>query len=115
MRKYSGSCHCGKVRFEVTADIERGGVCNCSICSRVGWVMTSVPESQFVVLAGADAQADYQFGAKAMHHFFCTTCGVRSFGRYAAGEVEQVVINLRCIEGLDVEALPIERFDGKSY
>jgi hypothetical protein len=115
MKTYSGSCHCGKVRFQVTADIESGGMCNCSICSRAGWVMASVPESQFVLLAGENAQTDYQFGKKTMHHLFCTTCGVRAFGRYMAGNVSKVIVNLRCLDGIDTDALPIEKYDGKSY
>jgi hypothetical protein len=115
MKKHTGSCHCGKVRFEVSADIKRAGVCNCSICSRVGWVILSVPEEQFVLLAGADAQTDYQFGGKTMHHLFCTTCGVHAFGRYVTKEATKVLVNLRCVEGIDVDQLPIDKFDGKSY
>jgi hypothetical protein len=115
MRTYSGSCHCGEVRFEVTTDIERASMCNCSICSRAGWVMVSVPENQFVLLAGAEAQTDYQFGKKTMHHLFCAICGVRSFGRYVSGETVKVIVNARCLKGMDINALPIETFDGKSY
>lgn len=76
-KTYSGSCHCGKVRFEVTTEISRASACNCSICSRTGWLMASVPPAQFNLLAGADAQTDYQFGKKTMHHLFCSTCGIR--------------------------------------
>ena len=114
MNEYAGSCHCGNVRFEVQADLTGAGVCNCSICSRVGWVMVSVLPSQFRLLAG-DAQTDYQFGRKAMHHLFCATCGIHAFGRYRADGQEKIVVNLRCVEGVDVEALEVQRFDGKSY
>ena len=114
-KTYEGSCHCKKVRFEVSATIDRAGACNCSICSRVGWLMTSVAPSQFKLLAGEAAQADYQFGSKSMHHLFCTTCGIHAFGRWTQGGQEKVIVNLRCLEGLDVEKLPVETFDGKSY
>ena len=120
-KTYEGSCHCKKVRFEVTASIDRASACNCSICSRVGWLMVSVPPSSFRLLpgeGGADAeraQTDYQFGAKSMHHLFCTTCGIHAFGRWTQGDQEKVIVNLRCLEGLDVEKLPVETFDGKSY
>ena len=115
MKKHTGSCHCGKVRFEVTAEIARAGVCNCSICSRVGGLMLSVPEDQFVLLAGAEAQTDYRFGRETMHHLFCTTCGVRTFGRYVADGATKVIVNLRCVEGIEVDQLPIDKYDGKSY
>lgn len=114
-KTYSGSCHCGNVRFAVTAEITRASACNCSICGRAGSLMLSVSPGQFKLEAGADAQTDYQFGAKTMHHPFCSTCGVRSFGRYMAEGQEKIIVNLRCLEGLDVDALDVQKFDGKSY
>jgi len=114
-KTYSGSCHCGNVRFEVTAEIASASVCNCSICGRTGSLMLSVSPEQFKLVAGAEAQTDYQFGKKTMHHLFCTTCGVRAFGRYASDGQEKIIVNLRCLEGLDVDALEVRKFDGKSY
>ena len=112
---YSGACHCGKVRFEVTAEITRASACNCSICSRIGWLMVSVPAAQFKLQSGADAQTDYQFGKKTMHHLFCSSCGVHAFGKYSADGQEKFIVNLRCLDGIDVEALEVAKFDGKSY
>lgn len=77
--------------------------------------MVSVPPEQFELKAGADAQTDYQFGKKTMHHLFCRTCGTRSFGRYSADGQEKIIVNLRCLEGLDVDKLDVDTFDGKSY
>jgi hypothetical protein len=114
-KTYTGSCHCGKVRFAVTAEITSAGACNCSICGRVGWLSASVPPSQFELLEGGDAQTDYQFGAHTMHHLFCTTCGVHAYGNYSAGGQDKVIVNLRCLDGLDVDALAVQTFDGKSY
>jgi hypothetical protein len=114
-KTYSGSCHCGKVRFAVTAEITSASMCNCSICSRAGWLMVSVAPEHFTLEAGAEAQTDYQFGKKTMHHLFCNTCGIRSFGRYASNGQEKVIVNVRCLEGVDVDALDVQKFDGKSY
>jgi len=33
---YKGSCHCGKVAFEVEGELAGAMACNCSICSRKG-------------------------------------------------------------------------------
>lgn len=115
MKTHSGSCHCKKVRFEVVADIDKASACNCSICSRIGWLMLSVAPSQFTLRAGDAAQHDYQFGAKSMHHLFCSTCGIHAFGRWVHEGEEKILVNLRCLDELDVEALPVETFDGKSY
>lgn len=113
---HEGSCHCGKVRFRARATIDRGSTCNCSICSRVGWIMLSIPAEQFELVAGEGAQTDYQFGSKTMHHTFCTTCGVRAFGTYAGeGGAEMRLLNLRCIPGLELKSLPIKEWDGASF
>lgn len=114
-KTYTGSCHCKKVRFEVTAEIDRASACNCSICSRVGWLMKSVPPSQFKLLSGEGAQTDYQFASKSMHHLFCTTCGIHAYGTFTHDGQEKVLVNLRCLDDLDVEGLAIDKFDGKSY
>jgi len=76
---------------------------------------TSVPTSQFKLLAGDGAQTDYQFGRHTMHHLFCTKCGIHAFGTYAADGQEKVIVNLRCLEGIDPDKLEVQTFDGKSY
>ena len=113
---YSGACHCGKVKFEVKmAPPEKAYACNCSICSRGGWLLAFVPDDAFRLVSGADELTDYQFGKKNLHHEFCRTCGVRSFshGPGKDGKVMRAV-NLRCVAGLDATKLPVESFDGAS-
>jgi hypothetical protein len=114
-KTYSGSCHCGKVRFEVTAAVTGASACNCSICGRRGWLMTSVEPEAFKLLSGEGAQTDYQFGRKTMHHLFCSTCGVSSYGSYAVDGKEKVIVNLRCLDGIDVDVLEVQKYDGKNY
>src|SRR4051794_3957099 len=104
---YEGSCHCGAVHYQVTMPRPSKAVaCNCSICSRAGWLLAFVPASAFELRAGSDALTDYQFGKKHLHHQFCRTCGVRAFSRGADEKGnEMIAINLRCVAGIDVKAL----------
>jgi len=114
-KKYSGSCHCGNVRFEVTTDMNRVVACNCSICSRAGYLLTFVGEDQFTLLAGADAQTDYQFNRHRIHHLFCKTCGVRTFARGSKSDgTPTFAINVRCLDGVDPGTLNIQPFDGRN-
>ena len=112
---YKGSCHCGNVRFEVQADLDNVISCNCSLCARAGYLLAFVPDSQFKLLAGKDAQNDYQFNKKHIHHLFCKTCGVRSFGHGKAPDgSEMFAINVRTLDDVDLDSLKVQKVDGKS-
>jgi hypothetical protein len=114
-KRYTGGCHCGSVRFEVTADLTQATACNCSICSKAGWLLGFAPADAFSLKSGADALSDYQFGKKHIHHVFCRTCGIRSFSHGAGpGGKEMFAFNVRCLDSMDAEGLPVKRVDGKS-
>src|SRR4051794_35305979 len=82
LQTYSGGCHCGKVRYDVKLDLGAPVIaCNCSMCGRVGSLLSFVPESQFTLKSGADTLTDYQFNKHRIHHVFCKVCGIKSFAR----------------------------------
>jgi hypothetical protein len=116
LQTFAGSCHCGKVRLETELDLGSTFMtCNCSICGRTGAVMAFVPAEQVVVHSGEEGLTDYQFGKKHIHHQFCSTCGVRPFAHGKAPDGKTTyAINVRCLEGVDVGALKLTQFDGKS-
>ena len=112
---YGGGCHCGRVRYQVTTNLEPVYSCNCSICQKRGALWTYVTPAEFKLLSGQDELSDYQFNKKAIHHLFCRNCGISSFatGRLEDGS-EGIGINVRCLDGVKVEALALTPFDGKS-
>jgi hypothetical protein len=114
---YTGSCHCGAVRYEVTMPPPQEAVaCNCSLCSRAGWLLAFVPGQDFKPLGGEGELTDYQFARKHSHHPFCRICGVRPFARGTDRSGRPTVaVNLRCLSGFDASALPVQLVDGASY
>jgi hypothetical protein len=89
MKKAShGSCHCGAVRFDCQLDLAEGtSKCNCSICTKTRFWKATVKAEGFRLLLGEDALPDYRFGGGAIHHLFCSRCGVKSFG---SGDMEEL-------------------------
>lgn len=116
MANYSGRCHCGAVQFKVDLDLGKLMTCNCSICGRSGAIMAFVPATAFQQTAGENAQTDYQFGPKTIHHLFCTTCGVRSFGTGKGDDgAAWTMVNVRCLDDIDVHQLEIgQKYDGRA-
>ncbi|UCH17509.1 MAG: GFA family protein [Burkholderiales bacterium] len=114
MSTYRGSCHCGRVQFEVRTKLTRVSECNCSICRRKGYLHHMVPPDRFRLLQGEDALTTYQFGTGRAQHQFCKVCGVASFYRPRANPANYM-INARCLEGVDLDRLERVRFDGASW
>jgi hypothetical protein len=111
---HQGSCHCGRVRFAVRSDLARVTVCNCSICTKKGFVHLIVPREDFELLAGADALALYEFNTGIAKHRFCKVCGIHPFYT-PRSDPDKVDVNARCLEGVDADALAREHFDGRSW
>jgi hypothetical protein len=111
---HQGGCHCGRIRFEVTADITDVTDCNCSICTKKGFLHLIVEPSQFRLIQGADALTTYRFNTGVARHTFCATCGIHPYytPRSHPGKVD---VNARCIEGLDLSELKVKTFDGLNW
>ena len=114
MPTYEGSCHCGRVRFRVTATLDRVVDCNCSMCARKGFLHLIVAPEQFELLAGADALTLYQFNTKTARHQFCRVCGIHPF-YVPRSDPDKIDVNVRCLAGVDVAALALTRFDGRNW
>ena len=113
-QSYQGGCHCGRVRFEVTADIGEVTDCNCSVCSKKGFLHLIVEPSRFRLLQGGDALTTYRFNTCVARHTFCAHCGIHAFYT-PRSHPDKVDVNARCIDGLDLSAVRIVPFDGRNW
>ncbi len=112
---YEASCHCGAVSVAVDAELPEEAIsCNCSHCSRKGFVLTFVPRDK-VHVGGEDSLSEYRFNKKVIAHRFCRTCGAQPFAEGPGPEGPGAMINLRCVAGLDLNSLKITPFDGASH
>lgn len=112
---YKASCHCGRVAFEVDGEISSALACNCSICSRKGSLLWFVPRTQLRLLTPEDAASTYMFNKHVIKHRFCPTCGIHPYGEGSDPQGRAMAaVNLRCIEDLDLGAIPVHHYDGRA-
>jgi len=111
---YQGGCHCGRIRFEVTTNFEQVVDCNCSICAKKGFLHLIVAPEQFRLLSPADAVALYQFNTKTAKHYFCPVCGIHSY-YIPRSHPDKIDVNVRCLEGVDLQSLVIQPFNGREW
>jgi len=114
MQTYEGGCHCGKVRFRVTAELARVSDCNCSICMKKGFLHLIVPPDQFELLSGKEALTTYRFNTGTAQHTFCRHCGIHSF-YVPRSDPDKIDVNVRCLEGIDLSTLTLTKFDGQRW
>ncbi len=112
-KKYTGGCHCAKVRFDFEGTIENVIACNCSHCHMKGLHLIFVPKDKFTLLSGENSLKQYHFNKKVIDHQFCTDCGVESFayGRMPDG-TPMTAINVRCVDDIDQAAIALIPYDG---
>jgi hypothetical protein len=111
---YKGGCHCGAVRFEVDApEVVTCQECNCSICSKSGYLHLIVPRSKFNLLQGQENLSTYSFGTGVARHMFCKTCGIKSF-YVPRSNPDGYDINVRCLDTQPRDVI-IKPFDGKNW
>jgi len=113
--RHRGGCHCGAVRFEVTASSVLQVIdCNCSICVKKGNKHFVVSASQFRLLQGHDSLTTYTFNTHQAKHTFCKICGVQSF-YIPRSNPDGVGVMPHCLDEGTVDKVKIELFDGKNY
>ena len=125
LKKYRGSCHCGRVTFECEIDLSEGiRKCNCSFCWKTRYLKAFAYQEHFRLLKGGEQLGDYQASSSSwpeghVHHYFCRHCGVRGFSRgYLEMEPfngEFHAVNVACLDDAtpdEIAAAPVIFEDG---
>jgi hypothetical protein len=109
-----GGCHCGRVRFRVTADLASVIDCNCSMCMKKGILHLIVPPECFELISGKDDLTTYEFNTKTAKHHFCRHCGIHPF-YVPRSDPDKIDVNVRCLDDIDLSTLTPKPFDGKHW
>lgn len=112
---HRGGCHCGAVRFQVHAPgVMEAHDCNCSICQKTGYLHLIVPAEHFTLVAGQDHLCEYTFNTGTARHYFCRTCGIKSF-YVPRSNPDGFSVNVRCLDPGTIEQLRVLEFDGRNW
>lgn len=110
-RSYSGSCHCGGVRFTITHPINELTTCDCSLCVKRNALMVKIPDTALQMVAGEEFLALYEWNSKRAKHHFCCRCGIYVFHRKRASP-DHFGVNIFCLDGFDAGSLPVRATEG---
>jgi len=124
LKHYTGSCHCGTVRYEVDLDLSKGTVrCNCSICTKARAWFTFVKPEQLRMVAGEETMSEYRWTPPGrpgpfLHYRFCKTCGVRLYGtgdaEFMGGKFYALAVaTLDDVDPDDLAAAPMKFIDNR--
>lgn len=112
---HTGSCHCGRIAFEVEGELTEAKECNCSHCSRKGYLLWFVPRERLRLKTPEDALSTYYFNKHVIAHHFCAQCGCAPFATGTVpGGAAMAAVNVRCLEGIDLGAVKRVFVDGRS-
>jgi hypothetical protein len=112
---YRGSCHCGRVAFEVDGTIENALSCNCSICQRKGSLLWFVPREKVNFITPEENATTYLFNKHAIEHRFCAVCGIHPYAVATDPKGNRMAaINIRCLENIDLGLVPVNPYDGRA-
>jgi hypothetical protein len=114
MKSHEGGCHCGRVRFRVTADLDSVTICNCSICTKKGILHLIVPPERFELLSGQDDLTTYTFNTGVAKHHFCKVCGIHPF-YVPRSDPDKIDVNARCLDDFDALQISPKTFDGRHW
>ena len=113
---HSGSCHCGAVIFTVEGEIDQAIECNCSHCSRKGFLLWFVPRDSFALTAGAEKLTTYTFNKHKIEHQFCSQCGCQAFGLGSMPDGKKIAaINIRCLNGVELAFVKRVPVNGRDF
>jgi hypothetical protein len=113
MVTHRGGCHCGRVRFEVLAPANiQVADCNCSVCSKFGYLHLIVPAERFKLISGRDSLTTYTFNTGIAQHHFCSVCGVKSF-YVPRSHPDGFSVNARCLDAGTIESMSVAPFNGR--
>ena len=80
-----------------------------------GSILVFTPAENFELERGGEDLSEYRFNSRTIEHLFCASCGMESFARATMPDgTKMAAVNVRCLEGVDLDAIKPHQFDGRA-
>jgi hypothetical protein len=73
-----------------------------------------VARDAFRLLQGEEALATYSFNTRIAQHYFCSTCGIKSF-YIPRSHPDGVSVNVNCLDPETIGSVSATPFDGRNW
>ena len=108
--RVKGSCHCSAVTLSVPHAPEWVGSCNCSLCTKSGWLVAFYPDDAVTV---EGETVPYIWGDRMIGIHHCPTCGCGTHWKTLGEDFGKMGVHARLLDGFDVGA--VEGFPSKYH
>lgn len=103
-----GSCHCGAVRISVPYAPKWVASCNCSLCTKTGWLIAYYADDAVTVTGET---VPYIWGDQMIGIHHCPTCGCGTHWRTLGEDFGKMGVHARLLDGFDADQVEVRRFD----
>ena len=113
---HHGSCHCGRIAFDLQGEVTEAVDCNCSMCRRRGGLLAFFPREALTLKTPESDYETYRFNKEHIAHHFCPVCGVAPFseGVHPKTGAKMAAVNVRCLPDVDLANVRVKHVDGAS-
>jgi hypothetical protein len=85
------------------------------MCQRKGILMWFVPRAQMKLLTPDENASTYLFNTRKLRHRFCPACGIHTHGEGVDPKGNAIAgVNVRCLEGIELEKIPVKQYNGRA-
>lgn len=114
---HHGSCHCGRIAFDLEGELSDVIDCNCSMCRRRGGLLAFFPSEALTLTTPESDYGTYRFNKEQIAHHFCLTCGISPFseGVHPKSGAKMACVNVRCLPDVDLATLKVQQGDGARF
>jgi hypothetical protein len=108
--RVKGSCHCGAVKLSVPHAPEWVASCNCSLCTKTGWLVAYYPDDTVTIEGETVA---YIWGDRMIGIHHCPVCGCGTHWKTLGEDFGRMGVHARLLDGFEAAKVEVRMMDNR--